>query len=860
VTSQPITGRRRRRTTTRSVKVAERLSRTLITAGGFGTIVAVIGILAFLLSVVVPLFSEAEVGTAVVHELGAGADLLAAGIDDNLLLAWTLDAEGRVSLFRLSDGELLDEQRPFGDELPTASYSPATGSEYAFGFADGSVRGATIEIVPNFPGEEAAFADLPVGETVAQEGALLERTPTGQLRRLTLSFELDDPVRVGTEAPVRLVARASLGRRSLLAAYKQDRTLELLSVRTRRNILTGEVTTTSERANLPEVHRAGQGEPAHLQLSPVGDSLALAWDDGHLTRFDTRDFEATTVAEEVSLVRDKGARLSTLAFLAGGGTLVSGDSAGNLAGWFRIRDEAAEQTADGRRLVAAHHLEAGASPVTALAVSARDRRFAAGYADGRVRLFHMTSKQLLAELDTGSGLPVDRLALAPRNDGLLAFTSGGAWLWAIEAEHPETNLATLFTPVWYESAPRPKHVWQSSGGTDDFEPKLGLWPLVFGTLKATFYSLFFSVPIALLAAIYTSEFLPKSVAARVKQLIEMMASLPSVVLGFLAALVLAPFVEGVVPAVLLSFLVVPAVLLTGAFLWQLLPQAVAVRAAGWPRLLAVVATLPIAVWATAALGPVFERAAFGGDVRAWLDGQTGSGYGGWLVLGLPAAVLATALLLNLVVNPWLRRISGSWSRLQAGIVDLLKYVLALLFTIGACMALARGLDLAGLDPRGGFLDTYVQRNALIVGFVMGFAVIPIIYTLAEDALSAVPDHLRAASLASGATRWQTAVRVIMPTAMSGMFSAVMIGLGRAVGETMVVLMAAGNTPVMDLNIFNGFRTLSATIAVELPEAVRDSTLYRVLFLSALTLFAMTFVINTVAEVIRLRFRKRAYEL
>ena len=102
--------------------------------------------------------------------------------------------------------------------------------------------------------------------------------------------------------------------------------------------------------------------------------------------------------------------------------------------------------------------------------------------------------------------------------------------------------------------------------------------------------------------------------------------------------------------------------------------------------------------------------------------------------------------------------------------------------------------------------------------------------------------------------------LIVPTAMSGLFSAVMIGLGRAVGETMIVLMAAGNTPVMDWNIFNGFRTLSANIAVELPEAARDTTHYRVLFLAALTLFLMTFVLNTLAEVVRSRFRKRAFQL
>jgi phosphate transport system permease protein len=88
----------------------------------------------------------------------------------------------------------------------------------------------------------------------------------------------------------------------------------------------------------------------------------------------------------------------------------------------------------------------------------------------------------------------------------------------------------------------------------------------------------------------------------------------------------------------------------------------------------------------------------------------------------------------------------------------------------------------------------------------------------------------------------------------------MIGMGRAVGETMIVVMSAGNTPLIDMNIFNGLRALSANIAVELPEAPKDATLYRVLFLTGLVLFAMTFVINTVAELIRLRFRKRAMQL
>ena len=181
-------------------------------------------------------------------------------------------------------------------------------------------------------------------------------------------------------------------------------------------------------------------------------------------------------------------------------------------------------------------------------------------------------------------------------------------------------------------------------------------------------------------------------------------------------------------------------------------------------------------------------------------------------------------------------------------------------TLAIAAAVAVLLDSLRLDTRGGVFGTYVQRNALVVAIGMSFAIIPLIFTLADDALSSVPDHLKSASLGAGATPWQTAVRVIVPSAASGLFSAVMIGLGRAVGETMIVLMAAGNTPLMSWNLFNGFQTLSAAIATELPEAARGTAHYRVLFLAALTLFAITFVVNSVAEVVRQRFRRRAYEL
>jgi phosphate transport system permease protein len=472
----------------------------------------------------------------------------------------------------------------------------------------------------------------------------------------------------------------------------------------------------------------------------------------------------------------------------------------------------------------------------------------------------MTTERIIAEAVVAEGDPVLCVELAPKNDGLVAYAKGRIARADLDPAASEVSVKTLLLPVWYEGAAEPRHVWQSSGGSDDNEPKLGLLPLIFGTLKATFYSLLFAVPIALLAALFTSEFLHPKARTIVKPAIEMMASLPSVVLGFLAALVLAPFVENIVPAVLVSFVVVPTTFLTGAFLWQLLPQPFAARISGWPRHLAIAAMLPIGLFIASRLGGAFERIFFYGDLKGWLDGQIRGTTGGWTLLLLPLSAITVILAFGQWVTPQLMRLSIEWTRARSALADLVKFVAGAAMTVLLAFAVASLFDAVGLDPRGAFFGTYIQRNAMIVGFVMGFAVIPIVYTLAEDALASVPAHLRSASLGCGATRWQTATRIVLPTALSGIFSAVMVGLGRAVGETMVVLMAAGNTPVMEWNMFNGFRTLSANIAVELPEAVQGSTHYRMLFLAALSLFAITFVFNTAAEIVRIRFRKRAYQL
>jgi phosphate transport system permease protein len=232
-----------------------------------------------------------------------------------------------------------------------------------------------------------------------------------------------------------------------------------------------------------------------------------------------------------------------------------------------------------------------------------------------------------------------------------------------------------------------------------------------------------------------------------------------------------------------------------------------------------------------------------------------------IVPGLFVMPLVMTAAILVAMAAWRLVPAGARGRLRPGaevfvLVPVVVAAAALSFALGG---LIEARLLAG-DYRGWLLSalglTYDQRNSLVVGVAMGFAVVPIIFTIAEDSLSNVPQHLRAGSLALGATRWQTAVRIVLPTASPGIFSAVMIGFGRAVGETMIVLMATGNTPVMDANIFSGFRALSANIAVELPEAPEGGTLFRVLFLAAFLLFCLTFALNTVAELIRLRLRRR----
>lgn len=857
---------RREKKTKSSVVWADRLAGRIISVGGLFVIAAVFAIMLFLVWVAMPLFGSGSASEPHRYTLDqTAAPAISTSIDEYGALGLELSREGHLTSFYAPTGYRVGELNfDFAGVSPSAFARTLQGDDIAFGFADGTVRIGSLAIESRIVAPKSlpqGLKTLPGGDRT--DGTAIYLNVAGdQVRRLAPALSLEAPVQVApvgtairfldyrvggtTERPTKTFASIdALGTARLSAAYAQV------------NMMTGETSTTIVNTEVPT--GLDVSTIASVLLNTQGDRLLVMTNDGLVHRFDTRDPAHARLAE-TARVLPEGVTPTAVGFLNGENSLIVAGSDASLAIWSLI-DRKSKGTTDGNVLTAIHDFGRQPAPITHLGVSQRTRLFIGSDETGDVALYHATSERRVLTFPSGGDKsPLAALILAPRDNAVLAIDEkGGVRIWSFDVPHPETTLTTLFGKVWYEGYPEPGYTWQSTSGTDSAEPKLSLVPLIFGTIKGAAYSLLFAVPIALLAAIYTAEFMHFRVRAVVKPVMELMASLPSVVIGFVVALVLSPIVENWIAAIVLAFGVIPITLIGLAFLWQLLPQPIALRLDGIPKLVAFFIAMIFGVWVAMQSGPLLERAFFGGDFKAWTSGE-GSAAPFIFLLILPVTFIVTFSLGGRILgNAWRDKLRGRPYHV-AGAYELGRWLAFTVIALALAALLSYMLGSAGFDARGGIVDTYIQRNTLIASFGMAFAVIPIIYSIAEDALGAVPEHLRSASLGCGATRWQTAAWVILPTAGSGIFSAIMIGLGRAVGETMIVVMATGNTPILDWSLFNGLRALSANINVELPEAVKDSSLYRTLFLCGLVLFVMTFALNTLAEVVRQRFRKRAAQL
>jgi phosphate transport system permease protein len=744
--------RNRSRETPRRRLVADRLARWLVSAGGIAIIASILGILIFILIEVLPLLLPAKV-TAVrrvtVQSAGKIGALLA---DEHRTHVATLDEHGVARVVRLDDGKEVYSSDVLAAAVPASATKPfltgmtvpAQSRAFAAATSDGRVLLKKMEFTVTFQGSDRVVTpDM-------TPPAFLEIDPA-HLPLGPFAAQIDDQG-AATAAAVLAGGKLAVVRRA-----------------TEKNEMTGEITEALSRAEI-----AVPGKVTALVLDPQQHNLYAGTAGGELLWWPLDGAQPGEMK-----VANAGAPVTALNLLLGGKSLAVGQQNGALSVWFAVR-----QSDDSQRLERIHELPRQPGAVRSIAPSQRDKSFLAASAN-QLGLFFSTADRTLW---TGVAPLGDSTAMfyAPKADGafIAGAPSGGQSAQIAELDihnpHPEVTFGALFGKVWYEGYSEPQYVWQSSGASNDLEPKLSLVPLMAGTLKGTFYSLLLAIPLGVFGAMYTSQFMHPAYKRYLKPVIEIMASLPSVVLGFLAGLWLAPRIEKAVPALVLALIVLPlAVLLTG-FLWNALPRAFRGRFPVGTEVFLFIVALAGAIWLCIGLSRGFEKLAFAGDFQSWLLRATGLGFD--------------------------------------------------------------------------------QRNAVVVGLAMGFAVIPIIFAIAEDAFSNVPQNLVAGSLALGADRWQTVTRVVLPTASPGIFSAIMIGFGRAVGETMIVLMATGNTPIMSWNPFNGFRTLSANIAVEIPEAPQGGSLYRTLFLAGLLLFLITFIINTVAELVRQRLRERYSQL
>jgi len=720
----------------------DHLARWCVTLGGMAVLGTITLIFFYLAWVVVPMFQGAELTAREPLQpawLAQAAPPLLLTMEEQNKVAMRLDQQGQIRFFEAKGAAPLQTVQL---ALPIDTTITSIGQDQ--------------------PGSNRVILGLSNGQALVFQHRYKVSYPNNK-KTITPRIEYpfgEAPIVLDPQGRVLEHVGLNLNGSSLLLVGSSGAELNVLKLDREENMMTGEVNLTEKRLVLPAI-----SEPIK-QLIIDPRQLWLYVINGRASA-DVFDLSSRSLNGRYSLLADQKQHVSTATALLGGISLLIGDSQGGIQQWFMVRNP------DGNSLLTPiRGFQLGDSAITQILPEERRKGFMALDANGTLGIFHSTAHTRLLTEQVAPGAAI--AALSPRADRVLVESGHQLQGFLVDNPHPEISWSVLWEKVWYENYDSPQYVWQSSAASSDFEPKMSLSPLAFGTLKAAFYAMLLAAPLAIAAAIYTAYFMAAPMRRKVKPVIELMEALPTVILGFFAGLFLAPYVEGHLPGIFSLLVLTPIGILLAGFAWSRMPDAIRLSLPdGWEAALLIPVVLLVG-WLSLGMSTHLENWLFDGDMRAWLNND----------LGIP----------------------------------------------------------------------FDQRNALVVGLAMGFAVIPNIYSIAEDAIFSVPKSLTFGSLALGATPWQTLSRVVILTASPGIFSALMIGMGRAVGETMIVLMATGNTPIMEFNIFEGLRTLAANLAVELPESAVGGTHYRVLFLAALVLLGFTFVMNTAAEVVRQRLR------
>ena len=722
----------------------DRAARYGVAFGGLSVIFAIVLIFFYLLHVVLPLFDGAEMGTVSEYTLESNKAVHIA-LNEYNDVALSANMDGLIQFFAADTGHTISTPAlplPLNSKIVSFSHGAPTTGVLAYGFDDGRALIFKREYKISYPDDKRYITPVityPIGEGL---------------------LNVDDRGRSLTSLTVQ-----SLEEQTTIVGLTDINTLVILGLIRQENFMDEDAFTLEEKRT--EISLPSDEKITHIQMGIDQQELYLVDDSGFIFFYDISDISEPNLIQKVKAV-PSGVNVTALSFLTGGISILVGRSDGQIDQWFPLRDLYNNYTLHNVR-----NFKEQESAIIELAPEHSRKGFLALDASGQLGIYHTTAERNLLVEKIVDGVET-LIAVSPRANSILALSiDGHAKLITLDNEHPEVSWHSLWQEVWYESRDKPEYIWQSSSASNDFEPKFSLSPLTFGTIKAAFYAMMVAVPLAIMGAIYTAYFMSPKMRRLIKPTIEIMEALPTVILGFLAGLWLAPIVEGNLPGVFSILVMLPVMTILTAYLWTKLPSNFRESIPEGCEAAILVPVVVLVGVVSMMMSPTLELWLFNGDMPRWLD--------------------------------------------EIGV---------------------------GFD----------QRNSLVVGLVMGFAVIPTIFSITEDAIFGVPKHLTIGSLALGATPWQTLTRVVLLTASPGIFSAVMIGLGRAVGETMIVLMATGNTPIMDFNIFEGFRALSANIAVEMPEAEVASTHYRVLFLAALVLFMATFIFNTIAEVVRQRLR------